>query len=181
MQTIRLRQGDSIEVLKALPDGSVGAIITDPPYGIAFMNRNWDDPTKLGEHVEDDTDDSEDQAGEVEEEEEAVPVAKLVGFQKWAEVWLAECFRVLVPGGVIKVFSATRTYHRVAVAMENVGFPQPGMEAWLYSSGFPKSLNVAKNLLKSEQHEAAKQFEGYGTALKPAWEIFLVSRKPEAT
>ncbi|MFA6235248.1 MAG: DNA methyltransferase, partial [Bacteroidota bacterium] len=68
--------------------------------------------------------------------------------QKWHEAWLTEAYRVLVPGGLIKAFAATRTMHRLAMAMQNVGFDIVKMEAWVYGSGFPKSLNISKALEK---------------------------------
>jgi len=136
--------------------------------------------------------------------------------QDWHVRWLREVYRVLKPGGVIKTFSATRTYHRMAVAMREAGFIGLSLEAWGYGSGFPKSLNVSKaiddhlgaerevvgqktwtqgggssyQLRMGEAHEVvqnitepaspeAKQWDGWGTALKPAWEPFVVGRKPE--
>jgi len=68
--------------------------------------------------------------------------------QAWHQAWLAEAYRVLAPGGIIKAFSATRTWHRLAMAMELVGFKEIHSEAWAYASGFPKSLNLAKALDK---------------------------------
>ena len=145
-------------------------------------------------------------------------------FQAWCVAWLLGCHRVLIPGGVIKVFGATRMMHRMAAAMEEAGFvldPEHSLEAWSYGSGFPKSLNVSKALDKLagvertevigtsrgvavEDHqgfggiargavgvkqvgvdlpvtapatEEAKLFDGFGTALKPAWEPFIVGVK----
>ena len=144
-----------------------------------------------------------------------------IAMQEWHLAWLKEAFRVLRTGGVAKVFSATRTGHRLAAAMEEAGFilvPEHSLEAWSYGSGFPKSLNVSKALDKSagvertetsrgvtvEDHqgfggiargavgvkqvgvdlpvtapatEEAKLFDGFGTALKPAWEPFIVGVK----
>lgn len=94
-----------------------------------------------------------------------------------ADLWTL-IFSKLKPGGVIKVFSATRTYHRLAKVLEEVGFTNLKLEAWAYGSGFPKNLNISKQLAKS-QDPASKQWLGYGTALKPAWEPFLTARKPE--
>jgi site-specific DNA-methyltransferase (adenine-specific) len=63
--------------------------------------------------------------------------------QRWHQEWLAEVFRVLAPGGVIKAFGGTRVFHRLAAAMAGVGFEDIGITAWAYGSGFPKSHNVA--------------------------------------
>ena len=110
-----------------------------------------------------------------------VRIAQVRGMQAWHEGWLRECLRVLRPGGVIKAFAATRTMHRLAAAMENVGFvldPDDSLEAWCYGSGFPKSLNVSKALAEGYP-ELVERYSGYGTALKPSWEPFVVGRKPE--
>lgn len=157
-QVIRLRLGDSFEVLRDLAPCSIGAVIVDPPYLISFMAKSWD--ATDGEP------------------------------QEWHHAWLQLCYNALVPGGRIKAFSATRTFHRLGQAMRRVGFilvPGESLEAWAYGSGFPKSLNLSKaidaHLGKTEEREVAateeaSQFTGWGTALKPAWEPFLVGRKP---
>jgi site-specific DNA-methyltransferase (adenine-specific) len=59
-------------------------------------------------------------------------------------LWLTECYRILRPGGVIKAFCGTRTFHRMVSAMTEVGFAGVKLEAWTYGSGFPKSLNISK-------------------------------------
>lgn len=102
MQEIRLRLGDSFELLKELDDESVGTVCTDPPYLISFMGKEWDE-----------LDDAHAQ-------------------QEWHRQWLVEVYRLLKPGGVIKVFGATRTFHRLAAAMEDVGFVDLDLEAWVY-------------------------------------------------
>lgn len=64
----------------------------------------------------------------------------------WHASWLREVARTLEPGGVVKAFGGTRTIHRVAAAMEDVGLEVLGMTAWAYGSGFPKNLDVGKAL-----------------------------------
>jgi site-specific DNA-methyltransferase (adenine-specific) len=188
-----------------MTENSVGNIVSDPPYLIFFMSSKWD----TAPHAP---------TPEDEESEEASDHENLEFHKKW----LKEAFRVLKPGGVAKIFSATRTYHRLAQAMEQIGFRDLKIEAWCYGSGFPKSLSVEKaldrHLGKSAEREvvgsysvsrdltrngrtgdelispvpvtgttltvtapvteAAKRWAGYGSALKPAWEPFLVGRKP---
>jgi len=73
-------------------------------------------------------------------------VSDMQGFQNWSSLWLQEALRVLEPGGTLKAFGGTRVFHRLAAAMEDVGFLNIRMEAWNYGSGFPKSLNLAKAL-----------------------------------
>jgi site-specific DNA-methyltransferase (adenine-specific) len=96
-----------------------------------------------------------------------------------SEVW-QECLRVLKPGGHLLAFAGTRTQHRMAVKIEDAGFEIRDMIAWVYGSGFPKSLDVSKAIDKAagEETEAAKQWAGWGTALKPALEPITVARKP---
>ena len=80
-------------------------------------------------------------------------------------LWL-ECLRVLKPGGHLLAFGGTRTYHRMTCAIEDAGFEIRDCIVWLYGSGFPKSHN-----LKNE-------WDGWGTALKPANEPIVLARKP---
>jgi hypothetical protein len=124
-----IHHGDCLEVLRTLPDCSVDAVVTDPPYGLSFMGKRWDYD---------------------------VPSV---------EVW-AECLRVLKPGGHLLAFAGTRTQHRMAVRIEDAGFEIRDMIAWVYGSGFPKSHNLKDD------------WQGWGTALKPALEPITVARKP---
>lgn len=87
--------------------------------------------------------------------------------------WAEACYRVLKPGGHIAAFGGTRTWHRLAVAIEDAGFEMRDSLAWLYGSGFPKSHNVGKST-------GADEFAGWGTALKPAFEPIVLARKPLA-
>ena len=93
-------------------------------------------------------------------------------------IW-EECFRVLKPGGHLLAFAGTRTQHRMAVNIEDAGFEIRDMIAWVYGSGFPKSHNISKALDKVGSPEA-QQWDGWGTALKPALEPITVARKPVA-
>jgi site-specific DNA-methyltransferase (adenine-specific) len=133
------------------------------------------------------------------------------------EIW-AECLRVLKPGGHLLAFAGTRTQHRMAVRIEDAGFEIRDMIAWVYGSGFPKSLDVSKAIdkaagvdrgttpdfrngpntkpTKGDKYSggydgqenidggpataAAQQWQGWGTALKPALEPITVARKPLA-
>ena len=106
-----IHNGDCLQVLRTLPDCSVDACVTDPPYGLAFMGKKWDYD---------------------------VP---------GVEVW-QECLRVLKPGGHLLAFAGTRTQHRMAVRIEDAGFEIRDMIAWVYGSGFPKSLDVSKAIDK---------------------------------
>lgn len=81
------------------------------------------------------------------------------------DMW-QQCLRVLKPGGHILSFGATRTYHRMACAIEDAGFDIRDTIGWIYGQGFPHS------------HNLDGEFEGWGTCLKPAWESICLARKP---
>ncbi|ENV37502.1 hypothetical protein F959_01625 [Acinetobacter venetianus RAG-1 = CIP 110063] len=81
------------------------------------------------------------------------------------EIW-QECIRVLKPGGHLLAFAGTRTQHRMACNIEDAGFEIRDMIAWIYGSGFPKS------------HNLSGEWQGWGTALKPALEPITFARKP---
>ncbi|MES2355591.1 MAG: DNA methyltransferase [Pseudomonadota bacterium] len=173
--------GDCLEVLKRLPENSVDSICTDPPYGLKFMGARWDYD---------------------------VPSA---------EMW-REALRVLKPGGHLLSFGGTRTYHRMAVNIEDAGFQIRDQMLWVYGSGFPKSHNISKAIdkaagvvMETRGHfqytqadtamtagafrtneersnpgcktpptttDSAKQWDGWGTALKPAHEPICLAQKP---
>ena len=178
--TYTLHTGDCRDVMATLPAESVDAIVCDPPYGLSFMGKGWD---------------------------HGVP-----GVDFWVEA-----LRVLKPGGHLIAFGGTRTYHRLAVAIEDAGFEVRDCLMWLYGSGFPKSLDVSKAMDKQAGAERevvqskwttqsnkpefatkwgfganiegnynitapntdlAKQWHGWGTALKPAYEPAILARKP---
>lgn len=186
MSQLNLLQGDSLKKLKELDDNSIDSVVTDPPYGLKFMNKKWD---------------------------HQVPSTEL-----WREV-----YRVLKPGGHLLSFAGTRTYHRMAVNIEDAGFEIRDQLQWLYGSGFPKSMNISKaidkaagakrevvglavnsypdsgrkdihrkgggkvfnqgeglgqNVITAPATPEAKQWDGFGTALKPANEPIVLARKP---
>lgn len=185
---MKLLLGDCLDKLKELEDNSIDSIVTDPPYGLSFMGKKWDYD---------------------------VPSQ---------QIW-EECIRVLKPGGHLLAFAGSRTYHRMAVRIEDAGFDIRDQIMWIYGSGFPKSHNIGKNIEKikvggiknlkqigtkrgikvetgtsgfsySQEYVAGKSmggkqiggeipvyeitndYEGWGTALKPAHEPIVMARKP---
>jgi len=175
--------GDCREVMATLDANSVDAIVCDPPYGLSFMGKGWD---------------------------HGVP-----GVEFWTEA-----ARVAKPGAHLLAFGGTRTFHRLACAIEDAGWEVRDCVMWVYGSGFPKSRDVSKAIDRAAGAErekrwkpvtpgssvgtleprpwldearktggcfvdgdapatdAARQWSGWGTALKPAWEPIIVARKP---
>jgi len=191
---VTIYQGNCLEVMKTFPENSIDTILTDPPYGLKFMGKDWD---------------------------HGVP-----GVPYWAEA-----LRVAKPGAFLLAFGGTRTYHRLACAIEDAGWEIRDCINWLYGSGFPKSHDISKAIDKAAgvkrevvgqklspdgkpminrrpnnfqgEHEgwdhpwkkdrakvelqasitapateAAQTWHGWGTALKPAWEPIIVAMKP---
>ena len=157
---VTLYHGDCIKVLAELPEASVDAVVTDPPYGISFMGRQWDQPGKSGSERGDgrprgghaNTRGTHDAmaAGSYD-----LSPAAMANFQRWCTEWATECLRVLKPGGHLVAFGGSRTWHRLAAAIEDAGFEIRDSIAWLYGSGFPKSLDVSKAIDKRRDDESA--------------------------
>lgn len=159
---VRLFVGDSRDVLLALPDASIDSVVTDPPYALVSIGKSFGKPGAAA---------AKDYSGERAGATGAYARASS-GFmgQAWdtgetafaVEFW-REVMRVLKPGGHVLAFGGTRSYHRLACAVEDAGFEIRDQIGWCYGSGFPKSRNIG---------------DGWGTALKPAWEPIVLARKP---
>ena len=174
----RLLKGNCLDMLKELPDNSIDSIVTDPPYELGFMGKSWDS----------------------------------TGIAYSVELW-AECLRVLKHGGHLVAFSGSRTVFPMGVAIAEAGFEVRDMISWIYTSGFPKSLDISKAIdqklgiqreileekptqgiggngvfnghkdgatwkITAPASPQAQQWEGWGTALKPAQEPAVLARKP---
>ena len=146
--------GDCIEVLRTLPDASVDSVVTDPPYGLGFMGKEWDKGRMLGQMATGNETRGAYAYGGSHDRGYADHDAD--GFQVWCHQWAAEALRVLKPGGHLLAFGGTRTWHRLAVAVEDAGFEVRDSIAWLYGSGFPKSLDVSKAIDKAAGAEREK-------------------------
>ena len=213
-ESITLYHGDCIEVMRELPEASVDAIVTDPPYGLEFMGKEWDAPWKGDGAVVDDpasVGGFQDGNGGNLYSRSRIRYGRegdsMLGFQSWCNEWATEALRVLKPGGHMLAFGGTRTWHRLACAIEDAGFEVRDSIAWMYGSGFPKSLDVSKAIDKGEGYwrgrageiksengsmsaadyertpkgdpiTDAAAWKGWGTALKPAYEPIVVARKP---
>ena len=165
MKINRIYNQDCVKGMKKLKENSIDAIVTDPPYGLEFMGKEWD---SFKTH-------SPQGAYEKEKGFKKLPRFNSRGLQDFTFTWATEAYRVLKPGGFILSFGGTRTYHRMACAIEDAGFEIRDQIQWLYGSGFPKSLNVGKAIDKLQGNT---QWEGWGTALKPANEPICMARKP---
>lgn len=202
MSRYTLHQGDSREVLKALSENSVDAIVCDPPYHLTTGKNGGSGEASVNLNTP---------------QGRARVTTGFMGMQ-WdggdvanrPEVW-AECLRVAKPGAWLLAFGGTRTFHRMACAIEDAGWEIRDTLMWVYGSGFPKSRNVCLDMDKMDGHgnrghriavanrhhpdgtlepngehlpayepktDAAKQWAGWGTALKPAWEPIIMARKP---
>lgn len=178
--TGRIIVGDNLVVLPTLESASVDACVTDPPYGIGFMGREWDTfkPGVAEKRVVDNAARESDNpnlkgrkrspAGSPASVEYNRSLEGQRGFQSWTEGWAREVYRVLKPGGHLLVCGAPRSYHRMASGVEDAGFEIRDCIMWVFGSGFPKSHNLDGD------------WDGWGTALKPAWEPIIVARKPFA-
>ncbi len=205
----RLYAADCREALKTIPTASIDSIVTDPPYALVSVSKRF----------------GGDDAAPAQFGRDGLYARASAGFMGKAwdtgetafsiEFW-AECLRVLKPGGHVIAFGGTRTYHRLAVAIEDAGFEIRDQLAWVYGSGFPKSHDVSRAIdkhlgatprLVSERATGwngtlggkgalsgistpdvrreyapatpeAAEWDGWGTALKPAWEPIALARKP---
>jgi len=194
--------GDCRAQMAELPEASVDAIVTDPPYALTANKKGGSGEASLN----------------LETPYGRARITTGGGFmgKQWdaklptVEMW-TEALRVLKPGGHLLAFGGTRTYHRLTCAIEDAGFEIRDCLMWVYGSGFPKSLDVSKAIDKAAGAErevvgekltgkartgdgwnggqqmvpvtspatsAAQQWSGWGTALKPAYEPIILARKP---
>lgn len=176
--TFTLLEGDCIELMRGMDAASVDAVVTDPPYGIGFMGREWDtfSPDVVAARAEQNRRKTTERSSvrypdRVGQASQGGGVAvkydeSLRGnraFQEWTAAWAAEALRVLKPGGHLVSFAGTRTYHRMTSGIEDAGFEIRDQLAWLFGQGFPKNRDLGN---------------GWGTALKPAHEPIVLARKP---
>jgi DNA modification methylase len=166
IETNKIIVGDCLDVMKQWPSNCIDTVITDPPYGLSFMSKGWD--------------------------------GALPGTDIWREV-----LRIAKPGSILLAFGGTRTWHRLTSAIEDAGWEIHDCMMWLYGSGFPKSHDISKALdaragarrevvgYKRQGPRSmfdggkprpatlpATLWNGWGTALKPAWEPIILAMKP---
>lgn len=145
----KIIQGDCLEVMATFPENSIDAVICDPPYGLEFMNKDWD---KLGATKLDDPA----VVGGFQDGHGGNPYSRsrirfgqsAKSMQQWHENWAIEAFRICKPGSHLVAFGGTRTHHRLMVAIEDAGWQIRDCLMWLYGSGFPKSHSIAMSIDK---------------------------------
>ena len=219
---VTLHSGDCLAIVKTLADNSIDACVTDPPYALVsvvkrFGKTSQSDDTQTSDRSRRGADGYARLArGFMGKEWDNGAVAFSIDF--WAEV-----LRVLKPGAHLIAFGGTRSYHRLACAIEDAGFEIRDQVGWIYGSGFPKSHDVSKGIDKvlgsdgeiigtvkrwgnnvtggrggqlangfappatgetrwdpliGPSTPRAREWQGWGTALKPAWEPICLARKP---
>ena len=187
---ILVMRGDCLDQMRELESESVDGVLCDPPYGLKFMDKDFDDLGDGHQQIE------------------------------WHVQWLEEAYRVLRYGGILRAFCGTRTIHYLLAAMVECGFEILGLDTWHYVNGFPKSLDISKDFDRQEGHKReivgwtkaspkgiqaaenrvgaaagsfgggmkeipitkpfgdnAKKWKGWHTALKPAFEPIAVGIK----
>lgn len=190
----RILHGDCLERLATLPEASVDSVVTDPPYGLEFMGKEWDAPwrqtsggfsaTGIGERA------TPWPSYKGSNRSRCATCGLLVGhggspcrcekprpvlqdadrmraFQAWCEGWARAVFRVLKPGGHLLAFGGTRTSHRMVCAIEDAGFEVRDSLVWLHGQGFPKSLNVGKAIAAGGGPESIRRLS-MGDEYKPS-------------
>lgn len=227
--TFEVRHGDCREVMQALHPESVDSIVCDPPYGLSFMGKEWDSfkegdiAMRRNPQMDAVNAGASRQGGRQRAcaDYQKRQARDMLAFQEAMNAVFLEAFRVAKPGAHLLAFGGTRTYHRLACAIEDAGWEIRDCVMWVYGSGFPKSHDVSKAIDKAAGAEreftpvgsavkriipgadqnatgswikengreyqpgvsepatdAARQWSGWGTALKPAWEPIIVARKP---
>ena len=219
----KLHLGDCLEVMKSMPDNSIDAVISDPPYGLSFMGAKWD--SFGGSTGRESVDERRRKMNEYAGQNAIVPrfasshshlpkLPEMQEFQAAMTPVFEEALRVAKPGAYLLCFGGTRTFHRMACAIEDAGWKVKDCIMWVYGSGFPHGMDVAKAIDKAsgyvgevigertvdvgmqgghmhavrkqqqQQQQVralspqAKEWEGWNTALKPAWEPIIVAQKP---
>jgi DNA modification methylase len=168
---VQLYRGDCVEVMRTFAGNSVDAIVTDPPYGLEFMGKEWDAPLKMPGHASGLLRSGPGAKSESYRQMQGEPMR---AFQAWCEAWAVEALRVLRPGGHLLAFGGTRTYHRLTTAIEDAGFEIRDCLNWVYGSGFPKSLDVSKAI----DREAGVEREKVQPGNPPAYQRSIGNHRP---
>lgn len=184
----RVINGDSIEVLKQIPDNSIAGCITDPPYNYEFIGRDWNQ-NEIERRLERSKSQNSSTlvknipygsglAGGVRNERWYKKNREnILEYRSWVSEWGKELFRVLKPGAYVMVFNSTRTSAHIQVALEDQGFYARDTIVWRRQSGIPKGLNAEKKLEKMGTKNP-EIWNGWHSALRNEWEAITVVQKP---
>jgi site-specific DNA-methyltransferase (adenine-specific) len=178
--------GDCRNILPTFPEESIACCITDPPYNYEFIGRKWDhaEITRRIERIQDSSTLVKNipygsgLAGGVRNKRWYERNREnIVEYQRWCVEWGRAVFRVCRPGAVVAVFSSTRTFAHVQVALEEAGFYARDCLVYRRRSGIPKGLNLRKKLEKLGRAHA-EQWDGWHTCFRSEWEAIAILQKP---
>ncbi len=182
----RVLLGDCRTVLQSLPEESVACCITDPPYNYEFIGRNWDH-AEISRRIDRIQDSStlvknipygSGLAGGVRNKRwYERNKDNIVEYQNWCAQWGSAVFRVCKAGAIVAVFSSTRTFAHVQVALEEAGFYARDCLVYRRHSGIPKGLNLKKKLKKIGRSDA-DEWDGWHTCFRSEWEAIAILQKP---
>lgn len=182
----RVLNGDCRDVLKELPENSISACITDPPYNYEFIGHKWDES-----EIQRRKDNVKDSKTLVKNIPYGSGLAggvrnarwykknrdNILEYENWCFEWGTELFRVCKPGATILVFNSTRTVAHVQIALEKAGFYARDMLVYRRSSGIPKGINM-KSKLEQKGFENPELLDGWHSCLRSEWEAVCVLQKP---
>ena len=186
MEDFPVINDDCLHAMKEMDDCSIDAIVPDPPYGIAFMGAKWD--SFGGSTGNQTTKERQVEGKRYAKENDGSPRFgnsqgkratrdEMVAFQSAMTPIMTEALRVAKPGAHMLCFGGTRTFHRVACAIEDAGWCIKDCIMWTYGSGYPKGQRVERLMERKHPDEAA-DWVGWNTQIKPAWEPVIVAYKP---
>jgi DNA modification methylase len=187
---------DSIKLLRQFPPDSIDACVSDGPFGIGIMGKEWDNfkPKSLSidsrayqkgkDHKLQSGRSPSMRAGQYD-----ISRKGAICFQEWCYMWGKELYRAMKPGAYILMFCSPRMYHRLVCGIEDAGFQVKDTLMWLYGEGFPKSHDISKSINKAKKAKreviqlnpnlvGRQIWDGWGTGLKPAYEPILLAQKP---
>ena len=153
MNRVELVLGDCLEELDKISDNSIDAIVTDPPYGLTSITKRFGKKGSAPAKYGNDGSFARLSKGFMGKEWDGS------GIEYNVELW-EKCLRVLKPGGYLLAFGGTRTFHRIACAIEDSGFEIRDTIMWVYGSGFPKSMNIGLAIDKKLGKESRVIGEG---------------------
>ena len=154
----KLYQGNMLDMLEVIEPNSIDSIITDPPYGLTSITKRFGKEDSVECQYGKDGSFARLSKGFMGKEWDGS------GIEYNIDAW-SKCYKVLKPGGYLLAFGGSRTFHRIACAIEDAGFEIRDTIMWLYDSGFPKSLNIGLAIDKKNgiDNRTGNILKGVGT------------------